>query len=109
MSYIDPTVSEETVRAPRHVLLEETLAAIIAALRARPPSPFTREIFAEAERYRRAIEGWAQVPPATHQRAAMFDCVIGLRAKVAEGGMLAITPPDAPPSAAPTRSRSRGG
>ena len=102
-------MSEDTVRAPRHVLLEETLAAIIEALRGRPPSPFTRELVTEAERYRRAIESWAQVPPATQQRAAMFDCVIGLRAKVAEGGMLSITPPGVPPSAAPTRSRSRGG
>jgi hypothetical protein len=82
--------------------LEETLTAILETLRARRPSPFTRELLTEAERYQRVISGWIHRAPADAQRAAMFDCVLELRARVV-GEDERSTP--STPSAAPPGGR----
>lgn len=97
-------VSEDTVRAPRHILLEETLTAVLDALRARPASPLTRELLTEALRYQRVISAWAHRPPADAQRGAMFDCVLDLHARVVKQGRPAEGPAR-PPSAAPVGAR----
>jgi hypothetical protein len=82
----------DTARRSRHILLDEMLAAVVEALRVQPASPFTRDFVAEAERYQRVIAGWAHSRPTDSECAAMYDCVLELRAKASAR----IKPPFAP-------------
>jgi hypothetical protein len=99
-------MNDDTARTSRHVLLEEMLTTIVDTVRAQSASPFTRELVAEAERYQRVIAGWAHQRPIDSQCAAMYDCVLELRARVAREATGPFTPRIAPlPSDVPGSRR----
>ena len=74
-----PMSSEDETRAQRlEALLEDSLAATLDVLRDLPDSRKVRDLRAQVNTYRRALERWVTVRPAQDQRDALRELVLEL-------------------------------
>ena len=80
-------MKDETPRVPdksSDVLLAELLTAILERLDRIEDSPRVREFREKALNYERIVKNWMTVAPSGPQRAAAFELVADLHAKVIE-------------------------
>jgi hypothetical protein len=72
---------EETRRTSVRTLIEEALAAVVAAVKGMTPGAKARELRAKADSFARVLQQWDSAPPSSAQQEALRELVFHLHEK----------------------------